>query len=221
MTERSIELEVGDDVYDGELTVPDEPTSQGVVVLPGASHGPYGGVFDRFTEEATERGFHVLRYESWEEPEEIQAKTLGEAHEEFDAATALLESEGCENVAVVGKSFGGGLAFTHVPDGVDRMVLWAPAMRVGPRDAVDELKDVPLGELHTPPVGPGTLHVIDVPVRIVQGDEDEVQSVDASRELVDELPNGDLEVVGGMDHSFDDEEWGAEVVESTMAWLTE
>lgn len=101
------------------------------------------------------------------------------------------------------------------------MVLWAPAMRVGPRDAVDELDDVPLGELQTPPVGPGTLEAIDVPVRIIQGDDDETQPVEAALGLVKDIPEGDLEVVSGLDHSFDDEEWGEVVVEQTMAWLRE
>lgn len=223
MDTESVELSVGEHAYDGELAIPEdsETGSGGVIVLPGGGHGPYGGVFDRLTEKAAAAGMLVLRYESWAEPEEIRTKSYGDLHDELDAAVGRLQAEGVEQIHVVGKSFGGGVALTYVPHAVDRVVLWAPAMRVGPEDAVHEIADVPLADLETPPVGPGTLDRIDVPVRILQGTDDEVQPQDASEELADGLPDSDLQVLDGLDHSFDDGQWGEEVVDLTVEWLRE
>lgn len=219
MTVRDIELEVGNRAYGGRLNVPGDPSGTGVLVLPGGGHGPYGGIFDRFSETAAQSGMHVLRYQSWSGPLEFQNKTYGMLHEEMDAAVRFLEAEGCDTVYVVGKSFGGGVALTHVPDAVDRMVLWSPAMRVAKGASLDEVLDVVLQDLEEPPLSPEALTEIDVPVGVVQGDEDDVQLMRYTEELVEGLPHGELIEVEGLDHSYSDREWGAEVTELTLEYL--
>jgi len=220
MTVEDIELAVGNRVYGGRLNVPDEPSSVGVLVLPGGGHGPYGGIFDRFSEEAAEAGMHVLRYQSWSGPLEFQNKTYGMVHEEMDAAVGRLQAEGCETIYLVGKSFGGGVALTYVPAAVDRMVLWSPAMRVAEGASLEDVIDVVLQDLEEPPLSPEALTDIDVPVGVVQGDADEVQLPRFTDEVVDGIPQGELIEVEGLDHSYSDREWGQHVTELTLEYLT-
>lgn len=54
----------GDD-FDARLAVPDGSAGRGIAVLPGAGHGPWGDIFDRFAEAAAADGAHVLRFDGW------------------------------------------------------------------------------------------------------------------------------------------------------------
>lgn len=109
-------------------------------------------------------------------------------------------------MAIVAKSFGGRLALTHLPEGVDRMVLWAPAV-LGP------FAD------HEPSIDASELAEIAVPVRVLQGDEDEVVTVGNAASIAEHLPNGDLIELSGEDHSFLHDE--KRIVELTLAFLSD
>lgn len=191
-----------------------------MVVLPGAGHGPYGDIFDRFAERAAEDGLLVLRFQSWEDHEELARKTLGDLHAEIDAAVAFLAERGCTRISVVGKSFGGGVALTHVPDAVARIVLWAPAIGVGDEPNLDESRRMDLREANLR-IDPPTLGTIETPVRILHGDEDHIP-FENSRKLVDGLRDAELIEVEGADHSFLGPEEGVEgvTIEHTMEFLT-
>lgn len=122
-----MEFEVGGETYEGRLNAQREDADAGVLILPGMGHGPFGDIFDVLAYELAGTGKRVFRYESWETREDLEAKTIAELHEEVDAAVEYLQSAGCSTVYLVAKSFGGGLALTHVPDAVERVVLWEPA----------------------------------------------------------------------------------------------
>ncbi len=204
MSVEDVPLAVDDQRFPGRLNVPEESTGRGVLVLPGAGHGPFGDVFDRFAAAAADEGFTVARFETWSTRDDLEAKTDADFAAEIAAGATFLRERGCEYLAVVAKSFGGRLALTHPPDGVDRMVLWAPAVRFG-ADAED------------PSITAGTLAGLDWPVCVLQGDEDEGVSVGNARQIADHLPEGDLVVLEGEDHSFlNDEE---RVVVETLAFL--
>lgn len=191
-----------------------------MVVLPGAGHGPYGDIFDRFAEKAAEDGLLVLRFQSWEDHEELARKTLGDLHAEIDAAVAFLAERGCTQISVVGKSFGGGVALTHVPDAVARIVLWAPYLMVGDESNLSADQQMDL-QLFTPEIDPPTLGGIETPVRILHGDEDHIP-FENSRKLVDGLRDAELVEIEGSDHSFLGPEEGVEgvTIEHTMEFLT-
>ena len=88
-------------------------------MLPGAGHGPFGNIFDIAAYKLAGDGKRVFRVETWESREELEAQSLGELHEEVDAAVDYCRSNGCSTVDLTAKSFGGGVALSHDLDAVD------------------------------------------------------------------------------------------------------
>lgn len=207
-----VTLEVGDSVYPGRLNTAEGPSDRGVLVVPGAGHGPFGDVFLRFSHAAAEEGHHVARFETWMSPGELEGKADEDFRAELEAGVDFLGSRGCSTVTVVAKSFGGRVTLEHLPEGVDRLVLWAPAV------LVEDAENVPEEAWeHLPSVTPGEFGV-DVPTRILQGDDDNIP-VDSAERIAEGLPQGELVVLPDEDHSFlrDHER----VIEETVAFLPE
>lgn len=219
MSTEETPLSAHGDSFEARLTVPDDPDGRGIVVMPGAGHGPWGGIFDLLADEAAAEGIHVFRFEGWT-PNGVWEKTLDDLHAELDAAVERLQSEGCTDLAVVGKSFGGGVSLTYVPDAVDRLVLWAPAsFHFGTESHIGGVTAVPIGKLDSRQIGPSTLDALDAAVRIIHGSEDAVVSVENSRRIVDAMADADLVVREGEDHSFRGEDRERDVVAETLAFL--
>jgi len=209
---QDVTLEVGDEAYPGRLNTPQESSDRGVLLVPGAGHGPFGDVFLRFARAAAEEGHSVVRFETWLSPGELEAKSDADFREELAAGVDFLRSRGCSTITVVAKSFGGRVALQHLPEGVDRLVLWAPAVLAQgaenvPEDAWEQLPTVIPDELD-----------VDVPTRILQGDDDGIP-VDSADRLAEGLPDGELVILPDEDHSFlrDYER----VIEETVAFLPE
>jgi len=204
MCANDVTLEVGDESYPGRLNVPDSPTEQGVLVVPGAGHGPFGDVFLRFAEAAAERGYEVARFETWPFPSDLDAKTEDEFEAELEASVEFLQSRGCSTITVVAKSFGGRVVLEHLPDAVDRLVLWAPAVKLGDHEDAPSMtaEELPDREL---------------PVRILQGDEDRGLPVENAERIAGQLPRAEMVELPGEDHSFlrDHER----VIEETLSFL--
>jgi len=203
MTE-SVTLTVDGEQYSGRLNSPEESAERGVLVVPGAGHGPFGDVFDRFAEAAAEAGQEVARFETWSSREDLEAKTAEQFREELHAGIEFLRSRGCTTVTVVAKSFGGRLALDFATEDADRLVLWAPAVLFGdeedaPSVTADELAD------------------IDVPTRVLQGDEDEVVSVENAASIAEHIPDGELVELPGEDHGFGTDQ--QRIVEETVSFL--
>ena len=110
-----VTLRVGGEEYPGRLDTPAEPTDRGILLVPGAGHGPFGDVFLRFARAAAGEGYAVARFETWLSPDDIDAKTDAEFRAELQAGVDFLRSRGCSTVTVVAKSFGGRLALEHTP----------------------------------------------------------------------------------------------------------
>ena len=207
-----VTLEVGGSAYPGRLNTAEEPSDRGVLIVPGAGHGPFGDVFLRFSRVAAEEGHHVARFETWMSPAELKEKTDEDFRAELAAGVDFLRSRGCSTVSVVAKSLGGRVALEHLPEGVDRLILWAPAVLAADAENVpDEARE------HLPSVTPGEFGV-DVPPRILQGDDDNI-SVDSAERIAEGLSQGEVVVLPDEDHSFlrDHER----VIEETLAFLPE
>lgn len=58
-----------------------------------------------------------------------------------------------------------------------------------------------------------------MPVRVIQGDDDRPALVDNARDVVDAIPDAELVLREGEDHSFRGDDRGREVVEQTLAFL--
>lgn len=212
-----VEFEVEGEEYFGRLNARDADADTGVVMLPGAGHGPFGDIFDIVAYEIAGTGKHVFRSQTWETREELEAKTLTELHAELDAAIERLQSRGCSTIQVVAKSYGGGIALTYVPDAVERLVLWAPAVDFGvaPDDANDS--DEELGESDEFLVGIHDLDHVDVPVRILRGTEDKGISLDHCQRIADAVEDGDVTEIPDEDHSFNRNR--PAIVEQTLDYL--
>lgn len=219
---KPINFEAGDETYEGRLNTPegDGMTDVGVMMIPGAGHGPFGDIFDIVAYELAGADKPVFRYNSWETPDELETKTFGDLHREVDAAIERLQSEGCSEIHLIAKSFGGGIALTHVPDAVDRMVLWAPAIELvegsaehDPDERIGDTEDVPIE------VGTATLGTIDVPVRILVGDEDRGVSQEDCERIEAAVGDADVAVIPGENHSFNENRTA--IVERTMGYLSD
>lgn len=204
MIREDVTLEVDGDQYPGQVTGPEEPADSGVLVVPGATHGPFGDVFDRFVEAAAEEGHVVARFELWSQREDMDEKVAGAFAADLAAGVAFLRSRGCSTVAVVAKSFGGRLTLEFGPGGADRAVLWAPAALLGSYD-------------EKPSLTAEQVAAFDVPVRLLQGDADEGLSVENAAALVEHLPDGELVELPGEDHSFQHDQ--ERVVAETLEFL--
>lgn len=224
MQSQSSTLAAHGDEFEARLAVPDDPDGRGIAVMPGAGHGPWGDIFDRLADRAASDGAHVLRFEGWPTNDVLDQKTLRDLHAELDAALRRLRAEGCTELAVVAKSFGGGVTLTDVPDAVERVVLWAPAtFTLGDTDHVDAVLDTPFEDLieHSEKrtFGESRLADVDAPVLVVQGGDDRPELVENARGVVDALQNGELLLREGEDHSFRGDDLEQAVVEQTLDFL--
>jgi pimeloyl-ACP methyl ester carboxylesterase len=220
MSVEETDLTIDGDQYAAEVTSPDN-TDHGVVLLPGANHGPYGDVFDRLTQALADHGIALLRYKSWgesDELEDVEAKTREDLFAEFDAAVEKLRERGYDRISVIGKSFGGKIALRHVPDPVDELVLWAPAVFLENGTTREQM--VPPEDASLPLIDTKTLASHDQPVEILQGNEDAIP-VENAHELADALPNGRVHVIHGADHSFVGDDSEDETIETTIGLVTD
>ena len=207
-----VTLEVGDSAYPGRLNTAEEPSDRGILMVPGAGHGPFGDVFLRFSRAAAEEGYHVARLETWMSPAELEDKTDEDFRAELAAGVEFLRSRGFSTVSVVAKSLGGRVALEHLPEGVDRLVLWAPAV------LAEEAENVPEEAWeHMSSVTPGEFGV-DVPTRILQGDDDHIP-VNSAERIAEGLPQGEVVILPNEDHSFLQDHERA--IKETMAFLPE
>ncbi len=206
MSAEDVTLDVDHGTFPGRVNAPAEPSESGVLVIPGAGHGPFGDVFDCFAGAAAEAGHVVARFETWTDHDERDEKTTAEFAAEIEAGAEFLRSRDCSTITVVAKSFGGRLALQHATDVADRMVLWAPAIMFGDHD-------------EAPSITADELVALDFPVLVLQGDEDEVVPPENSVDIAEHLPQGELGELPGEDHSFLNDQ--QRVVEETLAFLPE
>ncbi|PSP75878.1 alpha/beta hydrolase [Halobacteriales archaeon QS_1_68_20] len=206
MPVEDVTLDVDHGRSPGRLNAPADPTDSGILVLPGAGHGPFEDVFDRFAEAAADAGHTVARFETWSDHDERDEKTPDEFAAEIEGGAEFLRERGCETLTVVAKSFGGRLALEHATGVADRMVLWAPAVLFGDHD-------------EAPSITADELAGIEFPVGVLQGDEDEVVPPENSAEIAEHLPRGELVELPGEGHSFLNDQ--GRIVEETLAFLPE
>jgi pimeloyl-ACP methyl ester carboxylesterase len=219
MSLEEIELTTDESSFTAELELPEGDSDHGAVLLSGAGHTAFDdAVFDRLAAAAADNGVQFLRYQTWDDGEELAEKSPDELHAEVDAALEHLRDRGCSRITLVGKSAGGVIALQSAPDRIDEMVLWAPALFL---EGGDVLADLDIREDAEPPtITAAELADIDVPVDILQGDEDHFP-VASARELADEIPDASVHVIEGADHSFIGGDPETETIETTLELLSQ
>jgi len=97
-------------------------------------------------------------------------------------------------------------------------VLWAPAIEFAEAPDVVLTPDTGFGEIDHLVTGPDPLASVDVPVLILHGDEDGLP-LENSESIAGALPDAELSVIEGEDHSFLSVAGGARAVDRTLAFL--
>jgi len=215
-----LDFEVDGHAYEGRLVTPPAGDAEScVVVLPGAGHGPFGDIFDITMYELASAGVASFRFETWTSPDELEPKSLADLHAEMDEAVAFAQERGYDDLSMLVKSFGGRIGFTKLPEDVDRVLGWAPAVVFADESRLDEQYDVTLGDLEDGlAIGPADVADADAPTRLLYGDDDHFYPEHAEA-LADALPDAELRVLEGENHSFN--EHRRTVVAETLDYLAD
>jgi esterase/lipase len=160
-------------------------------------------VYDRFAEAAAEQGRTGARFETRESHEELRRKIDTDFEAELEEGVEFLRARGWTSVAMVAKSFGGRLAPACARH-VDQLVPWAPAVAFGESEERASITEDALSD-------------VEVPVRTLQDDEDDVVSVDNTAAIAEHLPARELIELPGDDYSFRNDEERA--LEATLSFL--
>lgn len=207
MNTEEIELDVGGERYPARLTVPESGSDCGAVLLPGASSGAFGGIFDELARRIAESGATFLQFETWDGLDELGEKDPADLYAEMDAAIERLRERGCERVVGVGKSFGCGVLLTNDRSALAGMVLWAPAVATG----FDERGSFGVDE--------SDLSAVEMPVKLLQGTDDEVVETGNSEWIADRLDSGTLVTIPGAGHAYERDEHRETVLAETTAFV--
>ncbi len=189
-----------------ELVFEGNPESgQGLLIIPGISSGPFGSPFDEVVEEVSDY-YSVVRIDAWEGAKDLEEMNLKDLHDLIGEACELLNSNGCESISVLGKSFGGQLALTYPENNnFKKMVLWAPAIGFG-EDSVEKWRSTKIKHAKTATdisVDKTFLGKINSEVKIIHGTEDQVVDIENSRKICKALPECEFEKVENAGHSFE------------------
>ncbi|MDY6788889.1 MAG: dienelactone hydrolase family protein [Candidatus Nanohaloarchaea archaeon] len=223
MNSEEIKLMPEEGAYKARIDFPDNRTGKAILFMPGISSGPWGSMFDELAEKATKNGYLFLRFESWTNAEDLQKKTLGDIHREMDAAIEKIKEDGCTEINIVGKSFGGGVSLSYIPDSVKKLVLWAPAVGVKNKSNINYWINTALKnaeELTDIAVGHDYLKSLDLPIKIIHGTNDTIISLKNSEEIIQYLQKGTLSRIEGAEHSYNEEEHKMQVIKETLDFLT-
>lgn len=213
-----LELDVDGETHEARLNTPEAgETDTCVVVLPGGGHGPFGDIFDVTAYELAQANVATYRFETWTSPDELRAKSFADFHAELDAAIADVRERGYDRLFLLAKSFGGRIGITHDLDAFERVLGWAPAVRLSEESTFEATYDTPLGETEDLHIAADDVAGVDAPVRLLRGDEDEVVSADDADALVDALADAELRGIPGEDHSFNENR--TTVVAETLDYL--
>lgn len=203
------------------------------------------GYFDTVAEELNEAGYNVLTFdfsgsgESNDDPITVEKEV-----DDLDSAIQYLEGKDhIERIGLYGHSLGGLVSLRNDRPEIEAMVLTSPVTAKvedygahrfeddetftcedgiytkhrdrGVRDQIpidekiiEERRQVDQDQL---------LSDIDTPVLIIHGDQDSVVPLEDSRNAVEKLENGELEVIEGLDHDYDSH--FDQITDNTRNWF--
>lgn len=177
-----------------------------LVFLPGMNGVAHSSRFQPLVALAEDAGYAIARLNLWEDAEAAAELSLATILERLESALDELLDRDIDDIVIVGKSFGGGVALMCENHTISKKILWAPAFTcVEGEGSVEAKMTVKLGEIE---------HVTDLtvsaawiaqqstPIGIVHGTHDDVISVGNSEAIATAAKTGELKMVAGADHSF-------------------
>lgn len=214
-------IELGSNELKARFDLPNGEVEGAILLLPGISSGPFGGIFDQFAERVTEEDFMVMRYESWENVPELQEKTMDSIIKEIKDALEYLESLDTGRIYLIAKSFSAGMVLAGKIDRTDKIILWAPAIGFQEKSNIEELREKSLGEIDDVTDIKIDSEYIEqeVPVKIIHGVEDEVIPVANSESIVRSISEAEIEKLSETGHGYEGKENA--VIRETIEFLNQ
>ena len=189
---RNDAMRLSSGIFRRELVHAAEPTNSCILFIPGLSGDSVR--FDPYIEALNNTGFDVLRFGGWNGMETIAELRIHDLLVAIEDTVKILSDRGYTFIGVVGKSFGGIFALLGRLQGVDRFVLWAPAIGYGAStDTNRSIGSYP--QLTDITVSAQELAVRAEPTLIIAGTKDEVLPVERAERIVNALSAGELLVV--------------------------
>lgn len=204
------------------VTHPCVQSRAGLILIPGASGGALSSRYDPVAMRVRQRGYALLRFESWKNAGTLGRKTLRDIRVEMDAFIHHLLACGYRKIGLIGKSLGGGLALASRNPHVRCMVLWAPAIGLAPRNNLERWMGRPLRDAEDftdIALDQTLLKQHHIPIAIIQGTQDEVVSLQHAHALAASLPRAEVITVDGADHSFTAAPHQEQLIRKTLAFL--
>ncbi|MFB6213673.1 MAG: alpha/beta hydrolase [Candidatus Nanohaloarchaea archaeon] len=190
-----------------------------------------GGYFDTVAEALNERGYNVLTFDfSGRGESQDDAITIEKEVDDLDSALQYLEeNKNIDRIGLYGYSLGGLVSLRNDRPEIEAIVLTSPVTAeiealklqsfekgdtftyqngVYIKHKEDEVrKELPIDEKISEEANKidqdQLLSDIETPVLIIHGDQDSVVPLGDSRNAVEKLEHGKLEVIEGLDHSYD------------------
>lgn len=203
-------------IFRREIVHAPKPTESVIVFVPGVTGDSER--FDSFVEDLGEVGFDALRFGGWRSEADLAQLSLHDLLVALEDTIGILRKRGYGFIGYVGKSFGASLGLLGRGTGIDRMVLWAPAIGFGTSNVgemvPEKLSQIPL--LTDVKLGEHDLKEKTWSILIINGSEDPILPPRTAKQIADALPNAErIEVAAG--HSVDKNEDTADL---TIAYLT-
>lgn len=193
-----------------ETEKPVESTEKALIMVPGINSGPYGRLFDPVAEFAKSENHQVIRINAWDGPKDLEDKTLKQLHKLINEAAEKLRENGCQEITILGKSFGGQLTLTHPKkQEFAKMILWAPALDIQKEGNIVKWRTTQLKKAEQATdiiISKKQLREITTPTTIIHGEQDQVVPVDASRKLQKHIPECKLKEIEKTGHSYKQKE---------------
>ncbi len=169
-----------------------------VVLISGVSGRALSSRYDKLAKELNKNNISLARCDFWENKEDLISLSETQIHRMIDEFIEFLQNTNFKKFSLIGKSYGGKITLSHRNEKIKSMFLWAPAIDLNESSNLNEL---------------------DIKIGVLQGTKDEIVSVENSKRLVEALPNAELIILEGADHSYKEEPYSTRLVEETVKFF--
>lgn len=203
---------------------PAQPTQRIALLLPGISGEVFSARYDALASACTDAGIALGRVEIWKDSENAQDLTVADIHATLKKVIAYAKAQGYTSIYAIGKSFGGAMWLTLRSPELRAQVLWAPAIAVADTASTYEsyravqLSQVP--SLTSVTIDADFLAQSATPTLIIHGTADLLVPFSNSEKMIAHMPHAQLAAIEGADHSYHTPEHYAEVIQKTVAFLS-
>lgn len=177
-----------------------------ILFIPGISGELFTNRYDRFIKACFEAGYGFLGLQTWEDNGiGLDNKSISIIDKEISSAINYLQEKGYNRIAIVGKSFGGGMSLIYQHPAVRCMVLWAPAIGYGGEPNIAQLIDTPFANISSLlefKVNIKGINSWSIPRLFIHGTADEVIPLENSIKLAHDIKLSTIKEINQAKHSF-------------------